>query len=128
METGKLYMQYRENGTPEVVFEPVNGTVWLTTNQIAQLLGCFTVKITCNIKVITKSEIFRENEVCRYYKYTVPSAEYPERQGVLYNLDVIIALAYRIKSLNSKVFRNWLTKRIYRQEKHQKSFEDFIWN
>ena len=60
METGKLYMQYRENGQPEVVFEPVNGTVWLTANQIAQLLGCYVVKVASNIKVIFKSEIFQE--------------------------------------------------------------------
>jgi len=44
METGKLYMQYSENGMPEVVFEPVNGTVWLTANQTAQFLGCFPAK------------------------------------------------------------------------------------
>ena len=128
METGKLYMQYSENGMPEIVFEPVNGTVWLTVNQTAQLLGCFAAKVTCNIQAIFKSEILRENEVCCRYKYTVPNAEYPERQGVLYNLDMIIALAYRIKSLNSKVFRSWLAKRIYRQEKQQKIFEGFIWN
>jgi len=128
METGKLYMQYKEDGQPEVIFEPVNGTVWLTTNQIAQLLGCFVVKITSNIKVIFKSEILRENEVCCYYRYTVSNREYPERQGVLYNLDMVIALAYRIKSFNSEVFRNWLIKRIYRQEKRQELFEDFIWN
>ena len=127
METGKLYMQYKENGQPEVVFEPINGTVWLTVNQIAQLLGCFSVKITYNIKAIIKSGVFHEPNVCRHYKYAVPNSEYPERQGVLYNLDVIIALSYRVKSLNSEVFRNWLTKRIYRQQKQEK-FEDFIWN
>jgi len=128
METGKLYMQYRENGQPEIVFEPANGTVWLTANQVAQFLGCFPVKITSNIKVIFKSEILQENDACCHYKYIVPNAEYPERQGVLYNLDMVIALAYRIKSLNSEVFRNWLRKRICEQEKQHKLFESFIWN
>jgi hypothetical protein len=111
METGKLYMQYKGNGQPEVVFEPENGNIWLTSNQIAQLLGCFAAKVTSNIKVIFKSEILRKQDVCCHYRYTVPNTEYPERQGVLYNLEMIIALAYRIKSYNSEVFRNWLIKR-----------------
>jgi hypothetical protein len=128
METGKLYMQYSENGMPEVVFEPVNGTVWLTANQTAQFLGCFPAKVTCNIKAIFKSEILSENDVCSPYRYTVPNAEYPERQGILYSMDMIIALAYRIKSLNSEVFRSWLAKQICRQEKQHKLFEDINWN
>jgi hypothetical protein len=116
METGKLFMQMQDDGSMKVVFEPVNGTVWLTANQTAQFLGCYPVKVTSNIKVIFKSEVLRESEVCRTYKYYVNSKTYPERQGVLYNLDVIIALAYRIKSRNSEVFRNWLIKRTcYRQ-------------
>lgn len=112
METGKLYMKYSENGIPEVIFEPVNGTVFLTVNEIANFLGCFVSKVTGNIKVIFKSEVLREQDICCYYKYTVPNVEYPERQGVLYSLDMVIALAYRIKSYNSDVFRSWLTKRI----------------
>jgi hypothetical protein len=128
MKRGKIFMQYSENGIPEVVFEPINGTVFLTVNEIAQFLGCFVGKVTSNIKMIFKSEILQENNVYCYYKYTVPNVEYPERQGILYNLDMIIALAYRIKSYNSEVFRNWLMKRIYRQEKRQKLFENFIWN
>jgi hypothetical protein len=128
MERGKLYMRYSENGIPEVVFEPVNGTVFLTVNEIANLLGCFAGKVTSNIKVIFKSEVLREQDVCCYYRYTVPNVEYPERQGVLYSLDMVVALAYRIKSCNSEIFRNWLTKRIYRQEKRQTLLENFIWN
>jgi hypothetical protein len=128
MERGKLYMKYRENGIPEVVFEPVNGTVFLTVNEIADFLGCFVGKVTSNIKVIFKSEVLREQDVCCHYKYIVPNAEYPERQGVLYNLDMIIALAYRIKYCNSEVFRRWLTKYICKQEKQQNLIDSFIWN
>jgi hypothetical protein len=128
MERGKLYMKYSKDGIPEVVFEPVNGIVFLSENEIADLLGCFVGKVTSNIKVIFKSEILREQDVCCYYRYTVPNVEYSERQGVLYNLEMIIDLSFRIKSYNSEVFRNWLMKRICQQEKHKSIFEDFIWN
>jgi hypothetical protein len=128
METGKLYMHCKDDGQQEVIFEPVNGTVYLTVGAIAQFLGCFAGKVTSNIKVIFKSGIFREQDVCSYYKYTVPKSEYPERQGVLYNLDMIIALAYRIKTCNSEIFRCWLPTRLCRQSKGQILLEDFIWN
>jgi len=128
METGKLYMQYRENGQPEVIFEPMGGTVFLTVNQIAKFLGCFPATVNSHLRSIIKSGVFHEPDICCHYKYMVPNAEYSERQGVLYNLDVIIALAYRIKSLNSEVFRNWLTRRICGQDSRQKLFEGFIWN
>jgi hypothetical protein len=128
METGKLYMRYSENGKPEVIFEPVNGTVFLTVGEIAQFLGCFAGKVTSNIKVVFKSEILQEMDVCCHYRYSVPNAEYPERQGILYSLDMVIALAYRINTYNSEIFRNWIAKRICRQTKQQNLLEDFIWN
>jgi hypothetical protein len=128
METGKLYMKYSESGIPEVIFEPVYGTVFLSANEIANFLGCFVGKVTSNIKVIFKLKVLQEQDVCCYYRYTVPNVEYSERQGVLYNLDMIIALAYQIKSYNSEIFRRWLMKRIFRQEKRQNLLDSFIWN
>ena len=40
METGTLYIREDETGNPEVIFEPVEDTVWLNVNQIAKF---FTV-------------------------------------------------------------------------------------
>jgi hypothetical protein len=128
METGKLFMQMQENGSMKVIFEPVGSTVWLTDSQIARLLGCFKIKVTSNIRVILKSGIFREDDICRTYKYYVATKVFSERQGVLYNLDMIIALSYRINSYKSEIFRLWLTKRICKSEQKQLDLEVFSWN
>jgi hypothetical protein len=112
METGTLYIREDEIGKPEVIFEPVEGTVWLNVNQIAKLLGCFPVTVSNHLRAVMKSGILWENEVCRSYRYYTNSKTCPEREGILYNLDVVIALAYRIKSYQSEIIRKWLLKRI----------------
>ena len=112
METGKLFIREDEIGKPEVIFEPVEDAVWLNVNQIAKLFGCFPVTASNHLRAVMKSGVFWENEVCHTYIYYTKSKTYPEREGVLYNLDVVIALAYRIKSYQSEIIRKWLLKRI----------------
>jgi hypothetical protein len=119
MGTGKLFIREDEIGKPEIVFEPAEGTVWLSTYEIASLLGCYTATVTKNAKSIFKAGILRESDVCRPYRYNVSSGEYRERERTLYNIEIIIALAYRIKSRNSEVFREWLLKRLASNRKHQ---------
>jgi hypothetical protein len=93
-----------ENG--RVVITPsLDGTVWMTKHEIARLFGCFVAKVVSNIAVILKSEVLDENRVCRFHRY---------RDGggmELYNLEMITALAFRIRSYNAEVFRQWLMER-----------------
>jgi hypothetical protein len=112
METGILFIQEEETGKPKVIFESAEGTVWMNVNQMAKLLGCFPVTVSNHLKAVMKSGVLWENEVCRSYRYYTNSKTCPEREGVLYNLDVVIALAYRIKSYQSEIIRKWLKKRI----------------
>lgn len=119
MKTGKLYISTDENNNTEVVFKPTKNTVWLTHYEIASLFGVYTQTIGNNLRTIFKSGILREDEVSYTHRYTVNSINYRERQTVYYNLDAIIALAYRIKSRNTEVFREWLMERICRQQESQ---------
>jgi hypothetical protein len=88
---------------------PANGTVWLSEYEIACLFDVFMAKVTSNIKAIFKSGVLCEREVCYCCRYTNGGCV------DLYNLDMIIALAYRIDSHNSRVFRGWLTRRAVEQ-------------
>ncbi|GHS93263.1 hypothetical protein FACS1894174_00440 [Bacteroidia bacterium] len=84
---------------------PANGNVWLSEWQIAELFGVFVIKVSSNIKSILKSEVLRESDVayCEHYA-NGGSVD-------LYSLEMITALAFRIKSKNSEIFRNWLMRR-----------------
>jgi hypothetical protein len=85
-----------------VIIRPTEGAVWLTQHQIANLFDVFVSAVGGNIRSILKSEILREAEVCCHQKNA--------NGGVmtLYNLDMITALAFRLKSRKAQQFRRWI--------------------
>lgn len=86
-----------ENGRVEI-HTPEN-RVWLTRHQIADLFGVFVPAVGSNIRSILKSGILREER---------------NRDGgivELYSLEMIAALAFRLKSGNAEAFRRWLVRR-----------------
>jgi len=92
----------RENGKVEIPTIPV----WLSAFEIANLFECFVAKISSNIRSILKSEVLDERKVC-YIRY------YGNGNSVeQYNLEMIIALSFRIKSRNARFFRNWIMKKM----------------
>ncbi|GHV48610.1 hypothetical protein FACS1894181_04820 [Bacteroidia bacterium] len=106
MERGKITIN--EMG---VKITPANGNVWLPAWEIARLFEVFVTKVSSNIKSRLKSGVLREREVCCCHYYTNGGSV------DLYNLDMIIALAYRINSHNSERFRSWLMKKAVEPKK-----------
>lgn len=82
------------------------GNVWLTQQENARLLGCFVAKVNPNIRAILKMKILDEREACQYHHYENGNSI------ELYNLEMIIALAFRIETHEAGVFRKWLIKQI----------------
>lgn len=78
METG--YIKFADIGTDNlsIDFRLVDGTVWMTVNEIADLFGVYTPLINKNLKAIFKDNLSRENEVMKEYRYTQNEKE--ERQ------------------------------------------------
>lgn len=86
-----------ENG--RVTIRPNANGVWLTQSQIADLFGVFTSAVSANIRAILKSGILDEDRVFRRTRH---------RNGNLverYDLEMITALAFRLKSEKAEVFR-----------------------
>lgn len=84
-----------------VTIRPVAGDVWLTQHEIADIFGVFVSAINSNIRSILKSEILQENMVCRHKE---------TKTGILtlYNLEMITALAFRLKCRRAQYFREWI--------------------
>jgi len=87
-----------------VTIRPAAGGVWLTQHAIADIFGVFVPAINSNIRSILKSGILQEDEVCRH-------KETKTGISVLYNLEMITALAFRLKSRQAQHFRRWITSR-----------------
>ena len=83
-------------------------TVWLTQEQMAQLFGRERSVITKHIRnVFAEGELERE-AVCAKFAHT--AADGKTYQVESYNLDVIISVGYRVKSLQGTRFRQWATR------------------
>ena len=106
MKTG--YIKFRDIDTDKPIIEIklVNGTVWMTVNEIADLLGVNIPTINKLVRRIFKEKFLRESEVTKEYRYTCP--EHGECIRIYYNLEVILCLSYKIQSSFTKIFRNWV--------------------
>lgn len=91
-------------------------TVWLSQEQMAQLFGKGRTTITEHIHNIFKEGELNEDVVCRKFRITTQhgaiTGKTQEVEVNGYNLDVIISVGYRVKSLRGTQFRIWATKRL----------------
>ena len=88
-----------ENNRVTVHLSP-DGTVWMTQSEIARLFGVFVAAISSNIRSIYKSK-----QVNEYYTHRISGHE------DLYNMEIIAALSFRVRSMESEAFRKWLLYR-----------------
>jgi hypothetical protein len=116
MERGKLLMQMQDDGSFEIVFEPVNGNVWLSEWQIAGLFGVFAAKVSSNIRSILKFGVLPEDEVRYCFRYVNGDSV------DLYSLEMILALAFRIHSPKADFFRKWAMEKIVGKRNKIESF------
>lgn len=100
-----------DDGNTQLEVKLEQDTVWLTQSQMADLFGRDRTVITRHIRNIFKEGELDETLVC------AKSAQ-PKRYGrrdnyiqvsetTFYNLDVIISVGYRVKSINGTKFRIW---------------------
>ena len=86
----------------DVNVSPNEDTVWLTQDQIASLFGKARSTITEHI-----NNIFTEKELDELTSVGFSDESVNHRPAKLYNLDVILAVGYRIKSSRGIKFRRW---------------------
>ena len=109
-----LFKTEDEKISVDVRFE--EDTVWLSQEQMAQLFGKARTTITEHIQNIFKEGELNAEMACRNFRLTTQhGAIEGKTQEVLvklYNLDVIISVGYRVKSIRGTQFRIWATKRL----------------
>ncbi|HEX3045928.1 MAG TPA: virulence RhuM family protein [Bacillota bacterium] len=85
-------------------------TVWLTQAQMAALFGKGRTTITEHIQNVFNEGELAEESVCRNFRHTADDGKTYDTK--YYNLDVIISVGYRVKSLQGTQFRIWATQRL----------------
>ena len=123
METGYIKFTDIETDKPIIEVKIVDGTVWMTVNEIADLFGVYSPTISKHLKAIFKDNLLRESDVTKEYRYTADGGEYIR---IYYNLETIIFLSFRIQSLYTKAFREWVLNALREYSQGHKSHEVIV--
>lgn len=101
-----IYKSDAENTKISVRIE--NETVWLTIEQMSDLFNKSRSTINEHILNIFKEKELLEEETVR----KIGNSDFSTKPTNFYNLDVIISVGYRVKSLQGTRFRQWATQRL----------------
>ena len=95
----------------DVRFE--DDTVWLTLDQMAELFEKNKSTVSRHIRnVFSEGELQPGATVAKFATVQIEGGRNVERNMEYYNLDVIISVGYRVKSLRGTQFRKWATQRL----------------
>ena len=83
-------------------------TFWLSQQRMAELFGTAVSTINYHLKQIDESGEVHLSDAIR--KIRIPSEQWEEQGVTLYNLDVVIAVGYRVNSYEATQFRIWSAK------------------
>lgn len=122
MNDNNVIIYQDENGITKVSVRFADEDIWLTQNQIAELYDTTQQNISQHI-----DGIYNDGELdieATYKKFLLVRSEgkrQVKRNIDHFNLDMIIALGYRVQSQIATRFRRWATERLH--EYIQKEFE-----
>ena len=110
---GEIVIYQAEDGLTKVECRFVDETVWLTQQQMAELFHTSRSNIVEHIGHIYEEGELDEVSTCRKFRQVrMEGSRQVTRELPFYNLDMIISLGYRVKSLIATQFRRWATERL----------------
>lgn len=113
LSQGEIVIYQAEDGLTKVECRFVDETVWLTQQQMAELFHTSRSNIVEHIGHIYEEGELDEVSTCRKFRQVrMEGNRQVTRELPFYNLDMIISLGYRVKSLIATQFRRWATERL----------------
>ena len=107
----EIIIYQTQDGQTKIDVRLENETVWLTQNQMAELFQTTKQNISSHIKNIFEEGELSENSTVKDYLTVQQEGNRKVSRNIsYYNLDVIISVGYRVKSLRGTQFRIWATQ------------------
>lgn len=106
----ELLLYQSDDGQLKIQVRLDNNTVWLTQSEMLELFQTTKQNISLHIKNIFEEGELDENSVVKEYLTTATDGKNYRTKH--YNLDVIISVGYRVKSIRGTQFRIWATERL----------------
>lgn len=107
---GEIVIYQSENGNTKIDVRMENENVWLTQAQLVELYQTTKSNVSEHIKHIFEDGELDEGSVVRKFRTTASDGKIYNVK--YYNLDMIISLGYRIRSITATHFRIWATQRL----------------
>ena len=105
---GEIIIYQSDDGKIRLDVRLEEKTVWLTIDQMAELYGKARSTINEHILNAYKEKEIEETKTMR----KIGNSDFSTKPTNYYNLDVIISVGYRVKSIVGTRFRQWATERL----------------
>jgi hypothetical protein len=102
---GQMIIYNVDENNTKIEVKLIDGNVWLSQDQIVSLYQSSKSNISEHIKHILEEGELNQNSVVRNFRIT--AADGKSYNTKFYNLDMIISLGYRVKSMIATRFRRW---------------------
>lgn len=113
MNAGEIILYQNHEGNIKIDVRLKQETVWLTQEQMAILFGKVKSTISEHTKnVLEEGELEQAAAVRNFRTVRLEGTREVVRDLEHYNLDVVISVGYRVKSLQGTQFRIWATQRL----------------
>lgn len=112
-EQQDIFIYQTEDGVTKIQVQLTDSTVWLTQAAMVELFQSSKANISEHIKhIFEEGELQEEATVRKFRTVQTEGTREVTRNIDYYNLDVIISVGYRVKSLRGTQFRIWATERL----------------
>jgi len=113
MNSSEMIIYQTDDGNTKIDVRMEDETVWLTQTQMAELFQTTKQNISLHISnVFSEGELEEKSTVKEYLTVQTEGNRQVSRKIEHYNLDIIISVGYRVKSIIGTKFRIWATKRL----------------
>ncbi|MCC5934809.1 MAG: virulence RhuM family protein [Balneolales bacterium] len=107
---GEILIYQTEKGETGIEVRLEDETVWMAQAGIAELYGTSPQNITMHIRNIFQEGELDEEATCKNYLQVQKEGERDVKRNIRhYNLEVILAVGYRLRSERGTQFRKWAT-------------------
>lgn len=112
-ENNKILIYTDNDGLTKIDVKLEEDTLWLTQAQMCDLYQTSRTNVVEHIKHIYGEGELEEEATCRKFRQVRQEGERMVNRDIpYYNLDMIIALGYRVRSITATRFRQWATQRL----------------
>ncbi len=121
-DKGLLSIRINSHNEMSVVFQPVNGTVWMNRNELCELFGCYIKDIDSCIGELFEKNMLKVEEMCKYH--IIAGGRRISYDIMEVNLTVIITIAFRLDTPEARTLRIWFVEQVAKMRSLDMMFAD----